>query len=42
MMAAPGKAGSGSGETHFKVELVSAAFEGKSLVQRQRMVYQVR
>lgn len=27
------------GETHFNVEIVSAAFEGKSRVARQRMVY---
>lgn len=29
------------GETHFQVEVVSAAFEGKSRVERQRMVYGV-
>ncbi len=29
------------GETHFNVEVVSSAFEGKSRVQRQQMVYQV-
>ena len=28
-------------ETHFKVVIVSFAFEGKSLVQRHRAVYQV-
>ena len=28
----------GSGESHFTVEIVSAAFEGKSRVDRQRMV----
>ena len=28
------------GETHFKVEIVSAAFEGQSRVARQRLVYQ--
>ncbi len=28
------------GESHFHVEIVSAAFEGKSRVQRQRLVYQ--
>lgn len=27
------------GETHFDVTVVSAAFEGKSRVERQRMVY---
>ncbi len=27
------------GETHFRVELVSAAFEGKPRVARQRLVY---
>jgi len=29
------------GETHFSVEVVSAAFEGKSRVERQRMVYEI-
>jgi BolA protein len=29
------------GETHFSVEIVSAAFEGVSRVQRQRMVYEI-
>lgn len=29
------------GETHFHVEIVSAAFEGKSRVARQRMVHRV-
>lgn len=28
------------GESHFRVEIVSAAFEGKSRVQRQRLVYE--
>lgn len=28
----------GGGETHFRVEVVSSAFEGKSRVDRQRMV----
>jgi len=28
-----------SGETHFKVEIVAAAFQGKSRVDRQRLVY---
>ena len=27
-------------ETHFKVVVVSAAFEGKSLVERHRLIYQ--
>lgn len=27
------------GETHYRVEIVSAAFEGESRVARQRMVY---
>jgi BolA protein len=27
------------GETHFKVEIVSAAFEGQTRVARQRLVY---
>jgi BolA protein len=27
------------GESHFRVEIVSAAFEGKSRVTRQRLVY---
>ncbi len=29
------------GETHFRVEIVSTAFDGKSRVERQRMVYAV-
>ncbi len=29
------------GETHFRVEIVSGAFEGKSRLARQRMVYAV-
>jgi len=29
----------GKGETHFKVSVVSAAFAGKSRVERQRLVY---
>jgi BolA protein len=28
------------GETHFRVEIVSAAFEGHNRVARQRLVYQ--
>jgi BolA family transcriptional regulator, general stress-responsive regulator len=31
----------GNGETHFKVTAVSAAFVGKSRVDRQRLVYGV-
>ncbi len=30
----------GQGESHFFVEIVSDAFEGKSRVERQRMVYE--
>ncbi len=30
-----------NGETHFRVTLVSSAFEGQSRVQRQRDVYKV-
>ena len=30
-----------SGETHFRVEIVSAAFDGCSRVDRQRLVYDV-
>jgi BolA family transcriptional regulator, general stress-responsive regulator len=29
------------GESHFQLEIVSAAFSGKSRVQRQRLVYQL-
>jgi BolA protein len=29
------------GETHFRVEIVSATFEGKNRVARQRLVYDV-
>lgn len=29
------------GETHFSVEVVSAAFEGMSRVERQRLVYRL-
>lgn len=35
-----GKAAS-TGETHFRVEIVSAAFESMTLVKRQRAVYQL-
>eukprot|EP00195_Chlamydomonas_chlamydogama_P016228 CAMPEP_0202895682 /NCGR_PEP_ID=MMETSP1392-20130828/4835_1 /ASSEMBLY_ACC=CAM_ASM_000868 /TAXON_ID=225041 /ORGANISM="Chlamydomonas chlamydogama, Strain SAG 11-48b" /LENGTH=317 /DNA_ID=CAMNT_0049580789 /DNA_START=51 /DNA_END=1004 /DNA_ORIENTATION=- len=38
MMTASGRA-SKSGETHFKVEVVSEQFEGMPLVKRQRLVY---
>lgn len=31
----------GSGESHFTIVVVSAAFEGKGRVERQRMVYDV-
>ncbi len=31
----------GGGETHFKVEIVSAAFAGLSRVARQRLVYDI-
>lgn len=31
----------GGGETHFRVHVVSAAFAGKSRVERQRMVFEV-
>jgi len=27
------------GETHFRVEIVAAAFEGKSRLERQRLIY---
>jgi len=29
------------GESHFKVEVVSAEFDGKSRLERQRLVYQI-
>ncbi|MFQ5533894.1 MAG: BolA family protein [Sphingomonadales bacterium] len=29
------------GESHFRVTIVAAAFEGKSRLQRQRLVYQI-
>jgi BolA protein len=29
------------GETHFRVTVVASAFEGKSRVERQRMVYEI-
>ena len=31
-----------SGETHFRVEVVSTAFEGLKTIKRHRMVYDVR
>jgi BolA protein len=35
-----GHAGAGdAGESHFKVEVISASFSGKSRVDRQRLVY---
>lgn len=33
-----GHAGAGSGETHFRVMVVSECFQGKSLVERHRQV----
>jgi BolA protein len=33
------RADGGRGETHFHVRIVSAAFEGKSRVERQRRIY---
>lgn len=33
--------GAADAETHFTVEVVSAAFEGKNAVQRHRLVYQL-
>ena len=29
------------GETHFRVEIVSAGFDGRSRLERQRLVYQI-
>ena len=38
----PGHAGSpGTGESHFTIKVVSAAFAGKSRLERHRMVNQV-
>lgn len=31
----------GTGETHFRVTIISNVFEGKNRVERQRMVYEV-
>ncbi|KAI6032906.1 bola-like protein [Pisolithus orientalis] len=31
--------GGGNGETHFDVLIISAAFKGKSTIQRHRMIY---
>ena len=33
--------GSGDGETHFNLKIVSKEFEGKSLVKRHRLVYDI-
>lgn len=33
--------GGGDGESHFDVKVVSSAFEGKTKVQRHRMVYSI-
>jgi BolA protein len=35
-----GHAGAASGGGHFIVDIVSAAFQGKSLIQRHRLVYE--
>jgi BolA family transcriptional regulator, general stress-responsive regulator len=37
VMARPGSA-QGSGETHFRVKVVSAAFQGKSRIERHRTI----
>jgi BolA protein len=37
----PGSAGFENGESHFKLEIVAAAFEGLSGVKRHRLVYTV-
>ncbi|KIM32427.1 hypothetical protein M408DRAFT_62962, partial [Serendipita vermifera MAFF 305830] len=37
--AAMRELGGGNGETHFAVEIVSRAFEGKVTLQRHRLVY---
>jgi BolA family transcriptional regulator, general stress-responsive regulator len=37
--AKQGGSATGSGETHFNMEIVAAAFEGKSRVARQRLVF---
>lgn len=34
----PGGAGAASGETHFKVKVVSRAFKGKSRIERHRAI----
>jgi BolA protein len=34
-----GHAGAREGKGHFRVAIVSSAFEGKSLIQRHRMIY---
>ncbi|KAJ3989853.1 bola-like protein-domain-containing protein [Lentinula detonsa] len=33
--------GGGSGETHFSLEIVSDEFEGKTTMQRHRMIYSI-
>lgn len=38
MMQGLGKAGAGT-ETHFRLTVVSPAFESKTMVQRHRMIY---
>lgn len=35
-----GHAGAASGAGHFTVKITSTAFEGKSMIERHRMVYQ--
>lgn len=35
-----GHAGAAGGAGHFTVKIISAAFKGKSLIERHRMVYQ--
>ncbi|PVF98561.1 bola-like protein [Serendipita vermifera] len=39
--AAMREIGGGNGETHFAVEIVSKAFEGKRTIQRHRLIYAV-
>ncbi|KAF9263359.1 bola-like protein [Marasmius fiardii PR-910] len=33
--------GGGNGETHFSVHIVSEAFQGKTTIQRHRMIYDI-